>query len=88
MLISNEGKAISERFFHAIEILKSQKRIRGLKTFAVNNGHDVWHLQMLKNGMDIRVLKPEYIHTICKEYNISPEWIILGTGQMFRCKNE
>lgn len=33
MKISKEGIAITKRFFEAIDMLKAQKRIRGLKTF-------------------------------------------------------
>lgn len=88
MKISQNGQQISRRFFQAIEALISQGRIGGLQTFALKNGHDVWHLQMLKNGIEKRVLKPEYIYSMCSVYGVSPEWIILGTGTMFNELNK
>lgn len=33
MKISKEGIAITKRFFEAVDMLKAQRRIRGLKTF-------------------------------------------------------
>lgn len=37
MKISKEGIAITKRFFEAVDMLKAQRRIRGLKTAQYNS---------------------------------------------------
>lgn len=47
MKISKEGIAITKRFFEAIDMLKAQKRIRGLKTFT--RKHNITRTNIAKN---------------------------------------
>ena len=75
MNISDEGIAISNRFFKAIAILKEQKKIRGLQTFTRK------HNLNRKNAN--QVLKPEWIVYIHEDYGISVEWIVLGKEPIF-----
>lgn len=84
MKISNEGIDITKRFFEAIDMLKAQGRIRGLQTFT--NEYDInrWNLNKVKANPDTSFLKTEWIYYLCKNYNISAEWIILGTGGMLK----
>lgn len=83
MNISKDGLAVTRRFFEAIDMLKVQKRIRGLQKFtrAYNINH--WDLNTVKSNPDRSVLKPEWIVYLIRDYNISAEWILLGKGNMF-----
>lgn len=83
MNISKDGLAVTRRFFEAIDMIKVQKRIRGLQTFtrAYNINH--WDLNTVKSNPDRSVLKPEWIVYLIRDYNISAEWILLGKGNMF-----
>lgn len=83
MKISPEGIAITNRFFEAIDMLKSQKKMRGLLTFTKAHDINYWNLCTVRNKPDISVLKPELIHFLVSDYNISPIWIITGRGNMF-----
>lgn len=83
MNISREGVEITTRFFQALDMLRQEKRLRGVQAFANNHGFSTWHLQMLKSEKESRVLKPEYITTLCREYGISLEWIMFGNGKTF-----
>ena len=83
MKISEEGVAISNRFFEAIAILKAQKKIRGLQTFTREHNLNRWNVNQVKFYPNRCVLKPEWIVYIHKDYGISVEWIVLGKGPMF-----
>lgn len=83
MNISPEGIAISNRFFEAIAMLKSQKVIRGLQTFTRNHNLNRWNVNQVKFYPERSVLKPEWIVYIHRDYGISVEWIVLGKGPMF-----
>ena len=83
MKISEEGIAISQRFFKEIAILKEQKKIRGLQTFTRKHNLNRWNVNQVKFYPNRSVLKPEWIVYLHEDYNISVEWIILGKGNMF-----
>ena len=55
-IISEEGIAISKRFFEAIETLKAQKKIRGLQTFTRNNNLHRWNVNCVKFYPDKHIL--------------------------------
>lgn len=84
MTISPEGVNITRRFFKAIETLKAQKRIRGLQTFTREHGINRRNLQNVMANPSNSFLKPEWIAYLVKDYNVSAEWILLGTGDFFR----
>lgn len=83
MNISPEGVAITKRFFEAINMLKAQKRIRGLQTFTRAYGINRWNLNTVKSQPEVSVLKPEWIAYLVRDFGISSDWIILGKGGMF-----
>lgn len=83
MNISKEGIAITKRFFEAIDILKAQKKIRGLQTLTREYNINRWNLITVKKEPEIRVLKPEWIVYLVRDYGVSANWILLGTGSMF-----
>lgn len=82
MNISKEGVDVTKRFFEAIDILKAQKKIRGLQTFTRKYNINRWNLHTIKSNPDKCVLKPEWIVYLVRDYNISARWILLGTGNM------
>ena len=83
MNISKEGIAVTNRFFEAIDMLKTQKKIRGLQTFTRQYGINRWNLNTVKQNPDKSVLKPEWIVYLVRDYGISSDWILLGKGNMF-----
>ena len=83
MNISKEGIAVTNRFFEAIDMLKAQKKIRGLQTFTRQYGINRWNLNTVKLNPDKSVLKPEWIVYLVRDFKISAEWILLGRGGMF-----
>ena len=83
MKISEEGIAISQRFFEAIAMLKEQKKIRGLQSFTKNHGINRWNINQVKFNPGSSVLKPEWIFYIHEDYGVSVEWIVLGKEPVF-----
>lgn len=83
MNISKEGVLVTKRFFEAIDMLKAQKKIRGLQTFT--NRYDInrWNLVTVRTQPEVSVLKPEWIVYLVRDYGISADWILLGRGGMF-----
>lgn len=84
MNISEDGIAVTKRFFEAIDMLKAQKTIRGLQTFTTAYGINRWNLNTVKAQPEVSVLKPEWIVYLVRDYNISAEWILTGKGGMMR----
>lgn len=83
MNIPKEGIEITNRFFLALETLRNEKKIRGMQTFTRAHNINRWNLVTVRDNPERSALKPEYIYYLCKDYHISPEWIILGTGEFY-----
>ena len=83
MKISKEGIAITKRFFEAVDMLKAQSRIRGLKTFTRKHNITRTNIANVRKTPDRSVLKPEWIYYLVYDYGVSLEWIIFGEGSMF-----
>ena len=84
MNITNDGISITNRFFQAIDILKCDRKLRGLGTFARAHFLNRWNLITLRDQPDSRYLQPEWIAWLCKDYNVSSEWILFGTGYFYK----
>ncbi|MCM1354720.1 MAG: hypothetical protein NC229_08680 [Bacteroides sp.] len=84
MNITQDGISITNRFFQAIDILKIEKRMRGLQTFTRNHNLNRWNMVTLRDNPSSRYLQAEWIAWLCSDYNISPDWILFGVGQFYR----
>lgn len=78
--VSPEAIAITKRFFLAIDILILQKKLRGMNSFAKKYNINYWNLYTLRKEPERRILKVEYIAYLVKDYEISPWYILFGTG--------
>lgn len=81
--IAREGIGVTERFFQAIDMLKEKKVIRGLQTFTREYDINRWNMNSVKWEPEKRFLKTEWIVYLCRDYYVSPEWLILGKGKVF-----
>ena len=71
-----ECKDITKRFFEALDMVKAQKRIRGLQTFTRQYGENYWNFHTTKKeGLRI---KQEWL-----TYDVSALWLLTGNGNMF-----
>ncbi|MBR1630498.1 MAG: hypothetical protein IJ680_01455 [Paludibacteraceae bacterium] len=88
MNITQDGIDITNRFFQAIEILRSDKRIRGLQTFTRKHNLNRWNMVTLRNEPSSRYLQPEWIAWLCKDYNVSLDWIMMGFGSFYDFRSQ
>lgn len=88
MNISPDGIAITKRFFLALDVLITQKRIRGLNTFTTKYDMNYWNLCTLRKDPNIRVLKPECLSYLVRDFDVSAEWLLTGSGSMFTISAE
>ena len=83
MNTTSDGIAITNRFFQAIEMLRLGGYLRGLKTFTDKHNLNRWNMVTLRDAPASSYLQPEWIAWLSKDYNISLEWIMFGTGEFF-----
>ena len=76
------NKGIKERFFIALDTLKSKGVIRGVGTFAKMHGLNAGNLRNLRYKENWSVCS-EYLYYIIRDFGISSNWLITGQGSMF-----
>lgn len=76
--------AINNRFFEAVDMLRSQGEIRGLGQLAREWNMSRFALTWSKNHPEKLRIKTDHIYLLAKEHRISLDWIFFGTGPMFR----
>lgn len=81
--LSAEDVAITKRFFHALEILAQEKKIRGLQTFTRTYDLNYWNMTTLKNEPDKRILKAGCLTYLVRDFGVSADWLLTGRGGMF-----
>lgn len=75
---------ITRRFFEALDMIKEQKRIRGLQTFTREYGENYWNVHTAKKeGLRI---KQEWLTYLVRDYDVSAKWLLTGRGRMFSKK--
>lgn len=80
--VSSEGAAITKRFFHAIDVLIVQRKMRGLNTFAQMYNINYWNLCTLRKEPERRLLKAEYVAFLVRDFGVSATYILLGVGNI------
>lgn len=75
---------ITKRFFDALDAIKEQKRIRGMKTFTNRYGENYRNFgNWRKVGLRI---KQEWLTYLVRDYCVSANWLLTGKGNMFTRK--
>lgn len=82
--ITNEGLNITKRFFLALDTLQIKKEIRGVKSFTDRYGLNYWNFSTIRKEPEKRIIKTEWLAYLVSDYNVSAEWLLLGTGSMFK----
>ena len=77
---------IIRRFYDSIAILKSERKISGLKDYCEKNGLNVtryYELQNLIKGKETRYksLEVDALYTLAANYNFSLQWLFFGVGE-------
>lgn len=82
--ITDEGLNITKRFFLALDTLQIKKEIRGVKSFTDRYGLNYWNFSTIRKEPEKRIIKTEWLAYLVSDYNVSAEWLLLGTGSMFK----
>lgn len=82
--IPNEASAVTRRFFEALDVLKQRNEITSVVSFAERYKINVSNMYTLRKEPERRIIKPEYLVYLSRDYKISSEWLLLGTGKMFK----
>lgn len=72
--------AIVERFFHALDLLKERRTIRGKKTFCDRYGINRWNMNTCLTHPDSGMFKLSWLTYLARDYGVSPAWLLLGLG--------
>lgn len=77
---------IIRRFFEAINTLKDEKNITGLKDFCEKHGLNVTRYYEIKNLVDgkpsrYKTLEIDALYILAKTYHFSLQWIFFGVGE-------
>ena len=71
------------RFFEAIDILREEHVIRGLKTFAHRYGINDRNIWVQRREPARQIFQPAWLTYLVRDYAISAEWLLLGAGPVF-----
>ncbi len=85
--VTPAGASITKRFFFVIDILISQRKIRGMKTFTDRYDINYWNMSTLRKDQGKRMLKPEWLSYLVQDYDVSAEWLLTGIGSIFNSSN-
>ena len=93
--INPRAIAIQERFFQALDFLIASKELPGLKTFCEDNKLNRTKYSRIKNALGKPIEETTYklididaLAAICKDFGVSPEWLLLGRGKMLKTKGK
>lgn len=81
---NEDALKIHARFFEAIDTLIEQKKIRGLGSFTRANDLNYGNFFQVRKFPETKILKPEFLLYLCRDFGVNPTWLILGEGEMFR----
>lgn len=82
--MNNEiSKDIVGRFFSCLDVLKSERVIRGKQTFARRYGINRRNLWRIETQDSIGQFQLCWLHYLVKDYKVSPSWLLMGDGELF-----
>lgn len=80
---NEKSQEIIKRFFHAIHTLIDMKFMRGVKTFTDKYNINRRNFIALEQDPSRDMFEVEWFAIICRDFGISPFWLLSGEGEMF-----
>ena len=91
--IRPEMISIQKRFFEALDMAIAMGRTKGLKTFCDDHGLNRIKYSNIRTELrnpaaakptNYKVIDLDALAYICKDFGISSEWLLFGTGTMLK----
>lgn len=77
------SQKIVERFFLALQELKTRKVIKGKQTFTTQYNINRWNLNSLEKNKQSNIFQVEWLTYLVRDYGISAHWLLTGEGEIF-----
>lgn len=77
-------KQVISRFFEALDLIVSNKTIRGIKTYCDMYNIDRRNLYNQRKDLNRGWFQVSWLYPLVTTYNINAEWLITGKGRMFK----
>ncbi|MDD2475440.1 MAG: hypothetical protein PHI32_05970 [Dysgonamonadaceae bacterium] len=88
-VINPQAIEIQRRFFQALEMAIQDGVISGIQGFCKDHNLNRVKYQRIKTALQnpgteslYKIIDLDALLYICKDYNVSPEWLLLGRGEM------
>lgn len=81
-----EERTIIERFFEAVETLKTDKVIRGFQTFTRRYNLNRRNLQQLRNNPDGHraMMQCSWLAHLVNDYKVNPMWLLSSSTAFYQ----
>lgn len=80
---NNDSQKVVLRFFEAIYRLKSDKVIRGKKTFTEKYGINRWNFNTLEKAPERDIFQAAWLTYLVRDYGVSSRWLLTGEGEFY-----
>jgi hypothetical protein len=97
-VLTETSRSINFRFFQALQVLMDDGKIKSLEAFCKENGlsrpkYSEFRREYSAGSSDApvsryKVLDFEAVYSLVAGYGVSAEWIITGSGNMFKPKRK
>lgn len=82
---------IQRRFFESISSAKASGRTTGIKSFCESHNLNIVKYYRIKGDlgkpikdMHYKAIDVDALSYVCRDFGVSPEWLLLGHGKMFK----
>lgn len=93
-IIRPEMISIQRRFFEALDLLIDTRQTGGLQTFCKEHGLNRVKYSNIRTELrkpaseakptNYKVIDLDALAYLCKDFNVSADWLLLGKGTMFK----
>lgn len=97
-VLTETSRSINSRFFQVLQVLMDDEKIKSLEAFCKENGlsrpkYSEFRREYLPGSDEgqtsrYKVLDFEAVHALVAKYGVSAEWLITGSGYMFKPKRK